>query len=122
MKPLVNWKDVTTRAEIEKEDIAFGAFVSLCKSTCKYKNISADIDKQKFAEGKGPLVKESLKLKEQKDLRVHLSEPYKYIDIRYYEDGASIAECWSFEFNEGDDKLGRGYFYFRITQPYKEEN
>lgn len=96
--------------EVEKEQIKFGEFISICKGTCKYKNAPFTFDKEKFIKGRGKYVRYYGDTSKDPVSHVHVEEPYKYIDYKKMKDGTKLFECYSFEFNRGDTKVGNGYF------------
>ena len=98
------------RVEIEKDNITLSAFISLCKQTCKYKNVPFTFDKEKFIAGKRTYIKYYNAKNNEFVSHVHSEEPYKYIDYKKMKDGVKKLECYGFEFDE-NGKTGSGYFH-----------
>ena len=101
------------RVEIDQNNVTLGNFISYCKSTCKYKNIPFNFNKDKFIIGNGDYVRyyDGLENKQRKYIaHVHSEGPYKYIEYRKCRDGSIYFEAYSFEPTSEDKRLGNASF------------
>lgn len=100
--------------DIEKENMSLKAFIGLCKSTCKYKNIPFTFDMDKFIKGEGPYIHYYNDKTKDPISHVHVERPYEYISYKVDKNGVRTLESYCWEANEEDPKIGNGHFHVYV--------
>lgn len=101
------------KVEVEKYNIKYGEFLSLCKETCKYKNVPFNFDKERFTYSveSSYTYYDGNKNKTREHLHyAKIVRPYTYIKYVYTRGGVKLIESYNFEFTNKDKKIGNGYF------------
>lgn len=101
------------KVEVTQPNIKLNAFISLCKSTCKYKNVEFTFNKDKFIYGNSITIRYYDGKTNKKREHLHhvvVERPYTYINYKFTRKGEKVIECYSFEFNDDSNTLGTGYF------------